>query len=74
MYSAHSIKSEKEEEEDDFIYCISNYWRNYNITRLVTAKSQNLRPRPTYVIIRDLIELHAKFDHNRSKTVTPIRY
>ena len=52
---------------------LNNYWRNGNIGRLDTVTFRNLRPRPAYVLLCDRTELHAKFDHNRSKTQISMR-
>ena len=54
--------------------CLFNYWRNWNIGRLVTVTPGNLWPRPTYVLTRDLTELPAKFHHNLPKIVTTSQY
>ena len=55
-------------------FSIYNYWRHGDIVWLVTVTSRNLWKRPAYVLLRDLTELPAKFDHDLSKTVTSMRY
>ena len=41
--------------------------------RLVAGSSRNLWPLTAYVLTPDMVKLPTKFDHNRSKTLSPMR-